>query len=263
MNRQTAVRAALAAAVLLVNCTRDKSVSPSYHFPEKRLIRVDQTTFYYNSQGGISGIRSASTDSYTRSHDFFYENAVLVREDVQFALSGGRTNFGRYLYEYDAKGVLNRVQGLPGDGQGGYIPTWDWIVETDSLARPVALKTTNPDGSTSVFYEILYDSRGNIREFRQDFESGAPRTVFTYEYDGRKNPYGMLKGVMECFHAYNANNVLRFVHTETMDGQTRTSDARMEYDYDPQGYPVHEKRYADGEPAGESEYEYEWVPSPE
>jgi hypothetical protein len=116
MIRQTAIRAALAAAVLPENCTREKSLNPSCRFPEKKRIRVDQTTFFDDSQGRIASTRSTSTHACSRSHYFFRENTML---DVRFASSGGGTDFGRYLYGYDAKGVINTIQELPGDGQGG------------------------------------------------------------------------------------------------------------------------------------------------
>jgi hypothetical protein len=127
----------------------------------------------------------------------------------------------------------------------------------------VAFDWLRPNGATSPWREFVYDSYGNICMEKTDISEGVGRTVITYEYDRRRNPFMVLKGVMHFFHGYNSNNPLKTICVLNDSFRPARTETRHEYVYDESGYPVYERYYRDGELAGGTKYEYEPVPETE
>jgi hypothetical protein len=264
MKMRTLALAAVAAALCLSNCGRDKSVTPEHRNIEKRLTRAGHTVYYYDTHGRVSFI--SAPRPYTgsmipgiRSLELFYENDRLVRQDILEG-GGGKSFPAGYTYEYDSDGFLRDVACFYGDRDGTYTEPFHWRIRCDSLGRPVSVDWLRRDGTISPYQMITFDPDGNILELRTDFSSGVARTVLTYQYDRCRNPFSIERGIMEAFGAYNRNNPLKIIQDSSEPGVDLRAIMEFEYEYDESGYPVHSWNYQDGELVGETVFEYEPTP---
>lgn len=268
MNRTTPASAMLAAVLLLLNCERQREylvAGPTY---EKRMIRFGGVVLSYDERGNVAGIDSvksvildsARTVLNIRSHRFFYNgNNLRVREDVREVYPDSHVNEYQYQYEYDANGFQSRVHGLNRWEDGLYHPAFEWLVTCDSLGRPTDISFLWSDGTLQPYHQFDWDERGNIREERFDFRNGRATTVTTYEYDRSRNPFSVLKGVMEVFKSYNRNNPVHISWTSEFPVPSN-GESFFTYSYDGSGYPLVCKSLGDDGTVHETKYEYEPIP---
>ncbi len=261
----------LAAVLLLLNCERQREylvAGPTY---EKRLIRFGGVVLAYDERGNVAGIDSvisvildsARTVHDIRSHRFFYnENNLRVREDVRQVYPDSHVDEYQYQYEYDANGFQSRVHGLNRRKDGSYNASFEWLVTCDSLGRPTDISFLWSDGTLHPYRQFEWDESGNMRVERTDFQNDLAQTVITREYDRSRNPFSVLKGVMEVFHSYNRNNPVRISWTTEFPVPS-DSESFYTYSYDGSGYPLVCKSLGDDGTVSETKYEYEPVPEAE
>ncbi|MDM7925640.1 MAG: hypothetical protein QUS35_06445 [bacterium] len=270
MNRLIPAALCLAAAALLLDCSRDEPTGIVYA-PDtagpKRLIRAGQIRFSYDDQGRLSGVDSIRTISLSRSYEFVYDSDRLIRENIRYRYdgTGGWENRSR-VYEYDGNGRLKIIRDLyERYPDGELVSRGGWNIKCDTRGRVTAYQRFYTTGNPLPEDEFVYYLNGNLYEWRTGFtqegDSVIPLYDRTYEYDRGKNPFPARIGDREIFPRTDENNPVKITEISREGGRIRVTVLEYEYTYDDSGYPIHSLWYVNGSLAGETDYEYEPVPA--